>query len=118
MLYTAGNLDQARQTAGRPCRDSEGADRQPVEDGEDYHLVSNVCVDEQSDDRGAGRFYLVAYRRDTSDPPPYPVPLPTVIGICHMTVVRGTKRWMFESLEIGPFLSAGFVGARRRFVGY
>jgi len=69
------------------------------------HLVSNVCIDEQSDDRGAGRFYLVAYRRDTSDPPPYPVPLPTVIGICHMTVVRGRRAGCSSRWRLGRFCS-------------
>jgi len=80
------------------------------------HLVSNVVIDRQEGpvaseqdalgQSASGQFYMVAYRQDSAAPPPYPMPKPTVIGVCPVEIVRTQEGWLLKFLQVGPFLFA------------
>jgi len=70
------------------------------------HLVSNVIIDKRTEESAAGQFYMVAYRHDSATPPPYPVPKPTVIGMCPVELTLTRNQWLLKFLQVGPFLFA------------
>jgi hypothetical protein len=70
------------------------------------HVLSNVCVDRGSADRGAGRFYLAVYRHDSNAPPPYSVPMPRNLGLCKVDYVRVDSEWLVIHMQTGPYVFA------------
>ena len=70
------------------------------------HVVTNVCIDDHSERTASGRFYLTVYRHDsgTTAASPFPVPSPSVVGLCKAMFTLIENRWLLQRLETGPYV--------------
>ena len=68
------------------------------------HIVTNTSIDAQSERAATGRFYLTVYRHDGSSEPPYPVPAPSVVGLCKVEFVYMGDEWLLQHLQTGPYV--------------
>src|ERR1035437_10181079 len=68
------------------------------------HVVTNVCIDSQSDREGTCRFYLTVYRHNSEFPPPYPVPTPGVVGLGNAELIYNGHQWLLQHMKTGPYV--------------
>ena len=70
------------------------------------HVLTNVCIDSQSDREGTCRFYLTVYRHNSEFPPPYPVPTPGVVGLGNAELIYNGHQWLLQHMKTGPYVFA------------
>lgn len=70
------------------------------------HVLTNVSIDNPSNQKCTCRFYLTVYRHNSSSPPPYPVPTPGVVGLCYAELIYTGHEWLLQHMKTGPYVFA------------